>query len=197
MKKFTYKLVVMLVLFIHAISQAQTGEKTKFNLYYLNASTYKFKGDYGLKELGLNAITNKNWGFSMSYHAKVIRDLDAKLIDRQSVSLRWNKLFETNTPLLRYGFELGPIVNQSVLYRYKFNENTNTTTVENTKYNSAGFFIRAKAELPIFKNLGLQLGTTVIVDKVATGLSADLIFCFGKVRNSMNEKINLSQFLLN
>lgn len=197
MKKIIYK--IALVMFITLVNnvKAQSEEKTKFDLYYFNASAVKLNNDYLLKELGVNAITNKNWGLSSSYHNKVTQLQDLKFINRQSVSLRWNKLFDTNTDLVKYGFELGPIFNQSVFYNYKFDVKTKITTEEKMNLNSAGLFLRTKVEFPFFKNIGMQIGSTVIIDKAATGFTADLVFCFGKVRNEVKEKINVVQFLLN
>ncbi|MEP7168491.1 MAG: hypothetical protein ABI855_03915 [Bacteroidota bacterium] len=201
MKRNYFLLVLALALGNNVFGQRDTAEnhKVKLSQFYGGlGGGLGHKGDI----IGMSStfILTNDWGASISYKNNFFKPKNIPdnyyegaflpPVDfLQIISLKLLKEFPTKNKRLRFGIEGGPswvnyqttnflgLENNIFAFKGAIYETSHTVK------NSIGLSLRAKAEFPFFKYLGIEGAAFANINKLNSFLGMELYLTFGLVRN--------------
>jgi hypothetical protein len=201
-------LFAILLLSVHSYAQSDStvNQKTKLSFAYLNIG-----GGAGITKgstlgIGWNMIYSNHWGGSISYgnYNKKAKELpddyqagypignENPVDELYSLSIRILREFPLSAKLIRFGVECGPslilYIRAHFLYDIHGGGNYSNYGITYSYQYSAGLSLRAKAEFPLTRFLGLELAAISNINKYQSYVGVDLNLTLGYVRDRIKPK---------
>ncbi|MBI3232699.1 MAG: hypothetical protein HYZ42_01420 [Bacteroidetes bacterium] len=203
-KSFVKLLIVLAIIFFNHVTKAQDSAKVKpkIQLVYINYGIGSSMNGNLLVGLGVNLMLNNHLGIALTYNSRLNTASElpgnyktglfsAELSDYlDSYSIKLVKEFPSSYKMFRCGVEGGLSIVQYRTAHFTYIPSTgfleSNYETNYTKQNTVGLSLRARASIPVFRLLGVELAAVSNINPIKSYIGGELHIILGLVRQKID-----------